>query len=242
MSAICAALACFFLGIALSCAGVSARARLIVHESGAAGSRFCAFCVTMSFAAVFAALAAVSLESFDSLRPGAGTLFYYAVFAALGIAAGVWYRVALPVIILLYGCYAVLSVVPPVRNFSGASRALYNIRIDSESAIVINGGRFEFAEDSDGFALMFETYTLPARRLVPFYSSVFRLAGAVPRGAENPAGEDASPMKARAANGLSASRAEVFYEIPGAEIYPVEYALDCRIKNGAMIFDLRRVF
>jgi hypothetical protein len=252
MVSICAAIASVFAGAAFSCLFVIAYLRLDGQNGSFA--RFAAFCITMSFAVIFAALA-VCLRPDDAPFSGSEAVLYHSAFFFAGIAAGTWYRIALPAIVLIYGCYAAATVVPLVKTFSGESRARYNIRIDSESVIVIDGKRIEIPEsvvggasDEDVFVLVFETYALPENRIVPFYSTMFLLAGVTPpnnpesvfRITDDFAEGDTFFLTPWFEKKLLNTRAEKLFPIPAAQIYPMEYALECRAQKQTLRFTLTR--
>jgi hypothetical protein len=245
-----AALASFCLGIAGACAGViiAARKNGLPRASG----RLSALCTALSFAIVFAALALILFPQ-EQIFFAKFAALYYCVFAAAGIAAGIWFRAAFPLIIVLYACYGFWMRAPLAKLFPPLERSHHIIRIDSDSVVFIDGARHEFAAPESsaettqrGWTLVFEQYSLPQRWLVPFRAKVIRLAGAASQ--NNPdsvlltAAGIESPTLFSFSKELLKSRAEQTLSLPAPEIYPAEYKIGYAMKNQNFTITLTKIF
>ena len=163
MTTACAALASFFAGITLACAGGMIRTRIAKRPRAA--MRCTAFFITLSFAIVCAALAVIFFPG-EHIILDKSAAPYYCAFVVAGIAAGIWQRTVLPLLVLLYACYGLWFRAPLAKLFPSPERAQHIVRLDSDAVIVIDGARYEFdaAEERErGWMIVFEQYALPAR-------------------------------------------------------------------------------
>ena len=244
MTTACAALASFFAGIAFACAGGVIKKRITKRPRTA--MRWTAFFITLSFAIVCAALAVIFFPG-ERITLDKFAAPYYCAFVGAGIAAGIWRRRVLPLLVLLYACYGLWFRAPLAKLFPAPERAQHLVRMDSDTVIIIDGVRYEFdaaefakGENGRGWTIVFEQYALPARWLVPFPANFFRLAGAAQQ--KNPASlrlttagiEDAllfSALRTPFAKALLTNHTEQTLFLPVPEIYPAEYRIDCAIKK-----------
>jgi hypothetical protein len=259
MSTSFAVLACFFFGLALACLWVIGWSRIQVHFEKQQpkktrrlfrrrilpSSWFTAFCLTLSGSIASFTVALVFLESFDQIIFNLGTMLYYGSILVLGFISGIWYRIVLPVVILLFASYCLWSVMSLGKIFDTESR--YVIRVDSDS-IIVSGDEFEV---SGRCSLIFERFSLPQRWLIPFFPNVRRFAGVVSAGNVVQVSDSATVHTAdflsitrlpQFVHSLLGSRREEQIAIPQRGVYPAVYILETDNFDANAPFTLKKVF
>jgi hypothetical protein len=228
-------------------------------------NRFIVFCVTLSVAIVAFVLALLFLTSRTEVVLDYTTLIYFGVFVLLGAIAKKWYRIMIPVLLLLYLFYALFAITSLIRFFPHPRHVNFSVQVNAESVTV---GNTEYPGIVGDCALVFECYTMPSRWLVPFPLQIIRFAGIVL--AEQPDAfvppQVLSPARAFTSEGtplavartqprffsimgiplfadaLFASQNEVRLNIPRQQILPAMYVANGEIQRGKPVFTLSKVF
>jgi hypothetical protein len=230
----------------LSCVAVIIVAR--VKKSFKARGRFSACCVALSCAIISATLTVVFLPSRDALTLNTFTVVYYCIFLALGMIAGRWYTIALPIIVLAYLCYGLWASVSLTKLFpNGGQHARFVIHVESDS-LTIAENTYNVTGES---ILVFESFSLPPHWLVPFHSRMFRFAGVSTQDEQY---IDTLAIEDLKGAGFSithisefsreflVSRKEDYVIVPAQDIFPVQYVFEGAMQKHEPVFTLTKVF